>query len=301
MQKVRITLPATITLGPALNSLALAIGLHTTVEISHRADDSLIVEAVGEGSGHYGIGLRHPVVLAMMRVFQTQERAPRGVTIRIQNAIPVAGGLGAESAFSVAGVIGANNLLDASYNRMQMLELAGGMSSTPHQTAASVIGGLVATVLMGGRIIHRPISVQPLQAVIVMPDLPRYAVEAAKTHPDRIPLNDVVYNLDRVPLLIEALRTGDLTLLGEVLDDRLRLPSLKPLLSGYDHVTEMARRSGASAVALCGDGPALVAFAPENHAGIAATMRTAFDNSGVKARSWVVPFDRQGVVISVIG
>jgi homoserine kinase len=301
MQKVRITLPATITLGPALNSLALAIGLHTTVEISHRADDSLIVEAAGEGSGQYGIGLRHPVVLTMLRVFQKQERAPRGVTVRIQNAIPVAGGLGAEAAFSVAGIIGANNLLDASYNRMQMLEMASGMSSTPHQTAASVIGGLVASVMMNGQLIHRGVPVQPLQAVIVMPDLPRYAIEAAKTRPDRILFNDVVYNLDRVPLLIEALRAGDLPLLGEVLDDRLRLPSLKPLLSGYDHVTEMARRAGASAVTLCGDGPALVAFAPDRHADIARTMVTAFENSGVKARSWVAPLDRQGVVISVIG
>jgi homoserine kinase len=301
MQKVRISLPATITLGPALNSLALAIGLHTTVEISHRADDALMVEAGGEGSGHYGIGLRHPVVLAMMRVFQRQEQAPRGVTIRIQNAIPVTAGLGAEAAFSVAGIIGANNLLDASYNRLQMLELAGALSSTPHQTAASIIGGLVASLTLNGRLIHRAINVQPLQAVIVMPELPRYAVEAAKTRPDRIPFNDVVYNLDRVPLLIEALRVGDLSLLGEVLDDRLRLPSLKPLLSGYDHVTEMARRAGASAVALCGDGPAIVAFAADQHRRIATTMEVAFENSGVKARSWVVPLDRQGVVISVIG
>jgi homoserine kinase len=261
MQKVRITLPATITLGPALNSLALAIGLHTTVEISHRSDDALIVEATGEGSGHYGIGLRHPVVLAMMRVFQKQERAPRGVTVRIQNAIPVSGGLGAETAFNVAGVIGANNLLDASYNRLQMLELAAGMSSAPHQTAASIIGGLVASLTTSGRLIHRAITIQPLQAIIVMPDLPRYPAEASQIRPDRIPFNDVIYNLDRVPMLIEALRAGDLPLLSEVLDDRLRLPMLKPLLTGYDHVAEMARRAGASAVGLCGDGPALVAFA----------------------------------------
>jgi hypothetical protein len=30
-------------------------------------------------------------------------------------------------------------------------------------------------------------------------------------------------------------------------------------------------------------------------------MQLAFENSGVKSRSWVIPFDRQGVVISVIG
>lgn len=301
MQKVRITLPGTITFGPALNSLALAIGLHTTVEISHRSDDSLIVEAAGEGSGHYGIGLRHPVVLAMMRVFQKQERAPRGVTIRIQNTIPVTGGLGAETAFNIAGVIGANNLLDTSHNRLQMLELAASLSPAPYQTAASIIGGLVASLTVNGRLLHRPITVQPLQVILVLPDLPRYPAEASQIRPDRILFNDVAYNLDRVPLLIESLRTGDLALLSEVLDDRIRLPVLKPLLTGYDHVAEMARRAGASAIALCSDGPAMVAFAPDNHAEIARTMVTAFDNSGIKARSWVVPIDRQGVVISVIG
>jgi len=301
MQKVRITLPGTITFGPALNSLALAIGLHTTVEISHRSDDALIVEASGEGSGHYGIGLRHPVVLSMMRVFQKQERAPRGVTVRIQNAIPVTDGLGAENAFNIAGVIGANNLLDTSHNRLQMLELAASLSPAPYHTAASIIGGLVTSLTVNGRLLHRPITVQPLQVIIILPDLPRYPAEANLIRPDRILFNDVAYNLDRVPLMIEALRTGDLPLLGDVLDDRLRLPMLKPLLTGYDHVTEMARRAGASAITLCGDGPAIVAFASDNHAEVASTMVTAFDNSGIKARSWVVPIDRQGVVISVIG
>jgi homoserine kinase len=63
----------------------------------------------------------------------------------------------------------------------------------------------------------------------------------------------------------------------------------------------MARRAGALAVSLSGDGPALVAFAESNHRMIATTMELAFENSGIKAKTWIVPIDTQGVVISVAG
>ena len=95
--------------------------------------------------------------------------------------------------------------------------------------------------------------------------------------------------------------TGDeiYCLLLPLADDRLLLPHLKAHITGFDHVVEMARRAGAKAVTLSGEGPAITAFASENHAKIATAMEVAFENVGVKARSWVLPIDRQGVVISV--
>jgi len=71
MRIVTVRLPATMTrFGPGIRALGLAVGLYTTVEISERADNQLIVDATGEGAGHYSTGLRHPVTLALMRIFQ---------------------------------------------------------------------------------------------------------------------------------------------------------------------------------------------------------------------------------------
>jgi len=301
MHRVKITLPATATnLGPGLNSLGLAVGLYTTVEISKRNDENLVVETSGEGAGRYGIGLRHPVVLALMRVYQKQERAILGMTIKINSQIPINSGLGAEAAFWVAGVIGANNLLGGVYTREKIMEIAAEISHWPDQTVTTILGGLTASTFSADSLLHRSLSVTALRVVMVLPELENYSADVSRVKPERVPLSDAVYNVSRVPLLIEGFRSGDLTLIGRVLDDRLHLPYLKPYITGYEHVVEMARRAGAQAVALSGGGPTMIAFASENHQKIATTMELAFENVGVKARSWVLPIDRQGVVISVV-
>ena len=84
-----------------------------------------------------------------------------------------------------------------------------------------------------------------------------------------------------------------------VLEDRLIAPLLIAAIPGFDHVVTVAKRSGASAVTLSGNGPALIAFAPSHQRQLADTMVDAFASAGVTARAWVVPLDTQGVVISV--
>lgn len=302
MYKVKITLPATVTnLGPGLNSLGLAIGLHTTIEISRRDDEQLIVETEGEGAGRYGMGLRHPAALAMMRIFQRRERAVLGLNVRVVNNIPLNSGLGAEAAFWVAGVIGANNMMGTIYKREQILEIAAQISGLPGQVVTSVMGGVTASFVNANEIIYRALPAASMQVVVALPNLPNYASESAKVKPDRVALTDALFNLSRVPLLVEALRVGDLHLIGQLMDDRLHVPYLKPHITGYDHVAEMARRAGALAVSLSGDGPAVIAFADHDHKKLALTMQEAFENSGVKARTWVVPVDTQGIVVSVSG
>lgn len=302
MFKVKITLPATVTnLGPGLNSLGLAIGLYTTIEISRRDDDQLVVDTEGEGAGRYGMGLRHPTALAMMRLFQKQEKAILGLNIKVSNNIPLYSGLGAEAAFWVAGVIGANNMMGANYDRLQILEIAALISKLPSQVVTSIMGGLTASFTNGEKLVYRALPAASLNVVIALPDLKQYTNEALKVMPDRVPFSDALFNLSRVPLLVEALRVGDLKLIAQLMDDRLHIPYLKPQITGFDHVVEMARRAGALAVSLSGDGPAIVAFAESNHKMIATTIELAFENSGVKAKTWVVPIDTQGVVISVAG
>jgi len=301
MHKVKITLPATLTnLGPGLSSLGLAVGLYTTVEISRRDDENLVVETSGEGAGRYGMGLRHPVVLALMRIFQKQERAVLGMSIKVNNHIPLDSGLGAEAAFWIAGVIGANNLLGTIYTREKILEISANMSHRPDQTVTSILGGLTSSVIDGDRLIHRSLPVTAFHVVVVLPELDNYNATVARVKPERVTLNDALHDLSRLPLLVEGLRTGDLALFEQVLDDRLQLPYLKPHIAGYDHVVEMARRAGAQAVTLSGDGPAMIAFAENSHKKIAKAMEVAFENVGLKAKSWVLPVDRQGVVISVV-
>lgn len=295
MRKVKITLPASTTLP---GNLGLALGLYATIEMTERADDTFIVDADGEGAGRYGLGLHHPAALGLMRVFQEQERAALGLHIHIHNQIPIAAGLGAEAAFYVAGILGANNLLGGIYSKAQMLDMAAQASGAPVQAVAAFLGGLTASLIHEGKLVQCALAIQPFQSVIALPDLPKYVDAVARAVPERVHLSDAQNAMQRIPLLIEALRKGDWKLLAPALENRLRLSYLKPHLPGYDRAVDLASRAGAAATALCGEGPALIAFAPKDPAKVAAALEYAFQEAGVKARTWVLAIDTQGVVVS---
>lgn len=295
MQKIKFRLPATVTnLGPGLGSLGLALGLYATVEVSGRADDKLEVTLTGEGADAFDTPLRHPVVRAMSRFFQRLERTKLGINIRVDNNIPLGSGLGAETAFAVAGVLGANNLMGDPYNREEALELAASISNADG-AVATLMGGLAAGILHDNLLIHRTLPVKPFPVVVVVPELDNYIPPSL---PDDLPRADVLYNMARIPLMLEAMRHADMKLLASILDDRLREARLTDQISGFGHVAELAARRGALKVIPCGEGPALLALAESRHDRIADEMRLAFKSAGIEARAWVLSVDTQGVVIS---
>lgn len=297
MQKIRIRMPATITnLGPGTNSLGLALSLYTTVEISPRGDETLNLEFQGEGAGRFGSPLRHPVVLGMSRFFQSLERALLGLNIRVDNQIPLGSGLGAEAAFMAAGALAANDLMGFPYTRPDLLAHMASVNRADHAVTA-LSGGLTASLYDGQHVTHKTLPIAPLTVVVVVPELEHYIRSPI---PEQVPLRDALQNIARVSLLTSALHDGDLDLIAQVVEDRLLHPHLAANITGYEYVVEMAQRAGARAVTISGNGPALVAFAETGHQRIADEMRLAFHSSGVAARTWVLPVDTQGVVISAM-
>jgi homoserine kinase len=299
MQRIRITLPATVThLGPSLDALALAVRLHAEVEITERTDHQLIVETEGEGAGEYGVGLRHPVVLGMLRVFQHEEHAHLGLNIRVRNAIPIHSGLGARNAFLAAGVIAANNLLGGVFTHEGLRRFAAGLSPNPAAMIATLAGGLTAAITQDESLLYSTLPVTPFKLILTLPDLPDYA-RKTQAKAESVSLEQLRHNMARLPLLQEALRTGDLHRITALLDDKIHHPGRLRHIPAWDHVTTFAKHNGALGFSLCGDGPAFITLAESHHERIAEAITFAFKQADVSARTWVIPVDTQGVVISV--
>lgn len=298
MQKIKIRLPAAvINLGPGLNSLGLALSLYTTIEISARSDEALVVETYGEGAGRYAIGLRHPTVLAMARVFQRLERAASGFTVRVENSIPLNSGLGAETALLLAGVIGANNLMGSVYQRTQIMEIAAQISR-PESAVTAMLGGLSTSLFEGDHLIYRTLPIAPQRVVVLLPEISRYTRAPLS---ERIPAAAALHNISRLPLLLQAFKEGDHRLLASTLPDTLNVPRLAAQIPGYSAMVTAVRAKGASAVTLAGDGPACIIFTDEKQTdAITDAAINALYKAGVSARAWTVPMDTQGVVISMM-
>ena len=298
---VTVRVPATTAnLGPGFDALGLALDLWNEAEFSLPVPQSgavgrkaegggLVVEISGEGQGVLRTDSGNLLVRSARMLFERSGQAfPAGLHICCKNAIPLGSGLGSSAAAIVAGLMGANALLGHPCGQMDILHLATEIEGHPDNAGPAVLGGLIVAVMIGRQVVVRKIEVSPLAAAVVVPDfdLPTPAARAAL--PKQVALKDAVYNLGRSALVVEALRTGDLELLGQVMDDRLHQPYRFKLIPGAAAALAAARQAGAAAAAISGAGPGMIAFGRGDMAPIGAAMQAAFQSAGLTARCWVL-------------
>jgi homoserine kinase len=196
--------------------------------------------------------------------------------------------MGSSSAAILTGMLAANALLENRFSRDEILNLASEMEGHPDNVAPAMLGGLVVSTTEGGNVIARQIPVGaryivPLHITIVVPDFYLPTRQARAVLPKKVSMRNAVHNISRAALVVEALRAGDLELLGKVMDDRLHQPYRLKLIPGAASALEAARQAGASAAALSGAGPGVIAFSSKAESGIGESMRRAFEAAGLTA------------------
>lgn len=297
MRTAKISVPAvSANLGPGMQSVGLALALHVSVTLSERRDTRLLVDMRGEGSTQLPPDVNNPVIYAAVRVFQRMEDAPLGLHADIRNQIPLGVGLGSQHALTVAGLVGANVLMESPLSRDELITIGAELTGRPDSIVAAMLGGLTVTSRDEGRILARRMEVVPLKLIVVAPRILDYDPALQDVPVPSIPA--AVHNLGRVALLVDALRRGDFDLLAQTLDDQLLEPHLAGRIPGFNAAVQAAKAAGAVGVSISGDGPALLIFALYNHRVITSRVEAAFNEAGFDARSWVLAADTQGVVIS---
>jgi homoserine kinase len=132
---------------------------------------------------------------------------------------------------------------------------------------------------------------------IVLPEVILSTKSARAVLPKKVLFTDAVENVAMTPLVIEALKLGDLDLLGQVMVDKLHQPYRLPLIPGAAEAIEAARQSGAAAAVLSGAGPSVIAFGLEGMDQVANAMQKAFESAGKPCRKFVTSISKAGAVV----
>lgn len=293
MSSVSVRVPATTAnLGPGFDCLGLALTLENQVSFA-TGRRQLHIEVIGEGAGRLPEDENNLVYQAMQYAYKAAGRdLPAGLHIRCKNRIPTGSGLGSSAAAVLAGLLGANALMGSTLSVLELLRLGTDLEGHPDNIAAALFGGLVlvANPPSGANepILVRRVKIPPPDIVVAVPEVRLSTREARQALPGEVPLQDAVYNLGRAIMVVEALRSGDLDLLGRVMRDRLHQPYRFKLIPGAEAAVQAAREAGASAAALSGAGPGVVAFCRGEAEPIGQAMAAAFEAAGVSARSWAL-------------
>ena len=260
MLKIRV--PATsANLGPGFDCLGLALDIWN--EVSFEESDSTSYQVRGEGAEKLNQRPRNLLTDSFRRVFEICGKPLKGVNIEAHNKILHSSGLGSSAAAIVAGICGANELLNLPLDMNAMVKLAAKIEGHPDNVAPALLGGLVVSVMTEHEVITRRYDIPPLSIVIIKPEIQWKTHTARTVLPKTVSRADAIFNIGRAALVIEAIRNGDLNLLQKVMDDRIHQPyRLKHIPTGIA-AYETARQFGAAA--LSGSGPSIICFvSPQN-------------------------------------
>jgi homoserine kinase len=270
-----IVVPGSISnLGPALDSLAVAVDLELRVRILERlpsVPDTLDFEFADQpliGENRIATAFRHARSQLGM--------STPGLRVAVSSDIPMRAGLGSSGAATIAGL----RLYEAvteSRRPEVWLELAAAVEGHPDNAAAALLGGLTVSCLRDDGSVTARAREWPaaLRFVVATPSLELPTPVARKVLPERIPRADAVFNLQRALLLLLALEKGRSGDLREAVQDRWHQPYREPLVPGLAEALALEHPAIAG-VFLCGAGPSVAALATGRESEVAAVLADVY-------------------------
>jgi homoserine kinase len=298
--KVTVQVPAsTANLGPGFDSIGLAIDLWNQASFK-LIDEGYIVQADGEGTDEVPRDEKNYILESFVQLYRhLDETPPQGVSLRCINRIPLASGMGSSTAALLTGLLAANAMLGTPLDKFDLLDLATSIEGHPDNIAPALFGGLtIGAIKDDQKVMMHQYLIPVMPVLIVLPEVSLLTEEARALLPEMIPREDAIFNHSRTPFLIEALRSGNLSLLAEATRDRLHQPYRFPRIPGSRQALDIARKAGALAATLSGAGPGLLVFPGQNRRDIVAPMLKAFEESGVTARAFHLASSNKGASVS---
>ncbi len=296
---IRIKVPASTTnLGPGYDCLGLALKLYNYIEFERlpRGKTQLIWQ--GEQNDAMRPHVEKLVLRAAREIFDLCGVSAPGLRITLKLNIPIARGLGSSATAIIAGMVAANELCGSRISREKLLVQSAKFEGHPDNVTACFLGGLTASTFSGDGLAIRKYRLRSALKVVVV--VPSYGLETRKARaviPKHVKHRDAVFNLSRVPLVIDRLVTGELSDLQRLMQDRLHQPYRKPLIKGYDQIVRAGLNAGAGAVVLSGAGPSMVAFCTSNVEQVATSMGEILSTLNISNYVLILSPDNRGTVV----
>ncbi|OLY81587.1 Homoserine kinase [Smittium mucronatum] len=255
------------------------------------------------------------VALYVMQSF-SYHRFPVPTKVVVENEIPLSRGLGSSAAAIISGVMLANEALMLNLTDEEIKSFCLVFECHPDNTTPAIVGGITASfvsessvttldkskmnssiedlkissdlkiedrVLKSVSHIKVPFN-KSLKAVVAIPRFELSTQKSRSVLPKNYEISDVVYNFQRLAVLITSLGQDPLNhkVVYESMKDRIHQPYRKQLVPGLSQVLDeitFSNTPGLAGICLSGAGPTTIAFCTENSEDIAAKMKHIFDTA----------------------
>ncbi|MEG1480081.1 MAG: homoserine kinase [Kiritimatiellia bacterium] len=257
--KFKISVPATsANVGPGFDVMGIAFDMYNRFTFDTDCSERLRIEGCLPEFANPSENLLYTT---FSQVLAQHGRLAPNLSIAFDTDLPICSGLGSSSTCIVAGVMAANVVGNLSMDTEQILRTATLIEGHPDNVAPAILGGFVAAIVEDGLVYwHRyPIN-DRISFYAMMPDV-RVPTETARAAlPKTYALSDCIYNLSRVPLLLEGIEKADPQLIRAGCKDRIHQEyRLQLIPQGADVMQFAVEKTDAVAVYISGAGPTIVA------------------------------------------
>ena len=280
LEPADILVPASVAnLGPGLDTLAVALQLYLHV----RAQAS---PGQGKNELHFDfVGFELDGENFIERAFRFMAARDNvefpSLSVEVRSEIPSRSGMGSSAAATVAGL----RLYDAFFGPFpvhKLLNVACELEGHPDNAAAALLGGLTTScALEDGSVVALATPwPEAIRFIVLTPSLGLDTVASRRALPKHVRREDAVFNLQRVALLLQALQSGEHSLLREALRDRCHQPFRLMLVPGLEESLEL-EHPDLLGVCLAGAGPSILALTENNVTAVQELLANAYRPLGI--------------------
>lgn len=255
---IKVKVPATsANMGPGFDSLGIAFDLYNEYEFSEGEN----------GIKFYGFkeefcNEKNIVYKSMKICFEKYNFKPKGLNIKlIKEDIPISRGLGSSSSCIIAGLLGANYIMNNLLSLEELFRIGVEIEGHPDNIAPALFGGMVVSVMEEDNVIYNKIDVKNgINFIALIPNFELSTALSRSALPSKVEFKDAVYNISRVALMISSFSNGRYDLLKYCCKDSIHEKYRSPLIKDYDLVYNKCMELGALGCFLSGAGPTIMAI-----------------------------------------
>ena len=308
--KVSVKVPATTAnLGPGFDCMGLALPIYNTVTIEETVLPGTGVEinVIAENQSADEFSLEHIpmdensiIYKAVELLYNSIGQTPSELKITIHSQIPIARGLGS-SASVIVGLIAANELLGKPADEAALLSIATEVEGHPDNVTPAIVGGLTLTAGEDdGSIVYRKIDwPEEWTLTVCIPEYELATDISRSVLPKEVPMQDAVFNAQRMGMFMQAIHTKDSKLMKLALKDRLHQPYRMKLVPGLEKIAErLKHEENVLGCVLSGAGPSILIISEKNNLDkIKSIVKEVWNDLNVKAELITLPVEKQGAVV----
>lgn len=262
-EKIMVKVPAsTANVGSGFDSIGIAFGLYTTLEIEPAP--AAQTEFIWQGAALAGSTISEEdnlILKGMDKVYTLVQQQRPHLQVIVSTDIPLTRGLGSSSSAFVAGMVAANELLHQPFTDEELLWLATEEEGHPDNVGASIFGGVfMASVDWEKRKVHYHQQAFPeeWQWLAAIPSYTLSTAVARQLLPQQYSKNDTIFNVSRYGLFVASLLTRNKAGIAAGLGDCLHQPYRQHLIPGFRELVLQKDDLGAIGFVISGAGPTVL-------------------------------------------